>query len=237
MTPRPRPILKPLSSISTRQLDTALPFAACGRILSPHVRFPPTPSMVVSTHLVHSPQTYDRKPIVVSPNCCDLPRRGERTVHSHPGDAEEDDDRGRGGAPDYVKGSYFHPRAYEACEAEPLELNDSELSPPLLLSDDEYESDSDTLVCTPPDPKVPVVSAAVARTTISIVAVHSPSPPGSPFATTTSPSVRHRGDECSVYPRPARILQRWKQCPLSPTVSVDLYDRWTGLDEGCLGGF
>ncbi|KAI0688128.1 hypothetical protein BC835DRAFT_1230907, partial [Cytidiella melzeri] len=124
-----------------------LPFATCARILSPHVHFPPTPSMVASTHPVHSPQTYDRKPIIVSPNYCALPERGDH-FHSPPLDFEVERGRGRSRQTDnseHIKGSYFHPRAYEACELEPAVdvVDHSPLSPPMLVRDmsnsDEYD--------------------------------------------------------------------------------------------------
>jgi len=79
----PRSILKaklpsfthPSSSSST---NTPLPFAWCKpNLLSPHVHFPPTPSMA-STQATHSSSTYDRAPIAVTPNSCELPERGGR---------------------------------------------------------------------------------------------------------------------------------------------------------------
>ncbi|KAI0782403.1 hypothetical protein BC629DRAFT_553987 [Irpex lacteus] len=175
MSPHPRPILKRLFSSDKHDKQTnhhqqPLPFATCARIMSPRVHFPPTPSMVASTHPVHSPQTYDRKPIVISPNYCALPQRGSRKLYSPPADFEvERPERGRGRArqssdkAEHIKGSYFHPRAYEACEPEPIPVDDSQLSPPLLVHDsytaDEYDSDVDSSddesVTTPPDTKLP----------------------------------------------------------------------------------
>ncbi|KAL0952084.1 hypothetical protein HGRIS_008720 [Hohenbuehelia grisea] len=115
------------------------PFASSA-MNSPHVHFPPTPSMA-STHTTHSPNTYDRAPIVVSPNICSLPERGGRVYHPP-------------GSPGYMprrrtmaKGSYFHPAAFEACERETLDdgspLPTSPLSPPPLVADLTSESDSD----------------------------------------------------------------------------------------------
>ncbi|KZT24235.1 hypothetical protein NEOLEDRAFT_1023988, partial [Neolentinus lepideus HHB14362 ss-1] len=100
----PRPILKrdPPSTIASNPL----PFATCPTLFSPKVHFPPTPTMT-STHPTHSPFTYDRAPIIVSPNVCTLPERGGREVYSG-----ERQDRSAVS----IKGSYFHPRAYEACE-------------------------------------------------------------------------------------------------------------------------
>ncbi|KAJ6601113.1 hypothetical protein DFH09DRAFT_831053, partial [Mycena vulgaris] len=111
-----RPILKALpdADLSEPTLpdpssSNPLPFAACSsRVLfyDPHVHFPSTPSLTLIAD-THSPGTYDRAPIVVSPNSCALPKRGDRVYPAPP-----------------LKGSYFHPRAFEACEAEPV--------PPLL---------------------------------------------------------------------------------------------------------
>ncbi|ESK92388.1 hypothetical protein Moror_4565 [Moniliophthora roreri MCA 2997] len=77
--------------------------------LSPHVHFPPTPTIVSSTHMTHSSSIYDRAPIEVSPNSCELPERGGRVCGS-PDSIHH--------APRKPKGSYFHPHAYEACERE-----------------------------------------------------------------------------------------------------------------------
>ncbi|CAL1694702.1 unnamed protein product [Somion occarium] len=122
MSPQPRPILKRDSSFY-KQISIPLPFAACGSIFSPHVHFPPTPGLS-ETHPAHSPQTYDRAPIVVSPNACLLPERHDRRVYSPTIEVEiERPQRGRPRSRTSkhasVKGSYFHPRAYEACEPEP----------------------------------------------------------------------------------------------------------------------
>jgi len=98
----PRPILKTCPSGSTFPSPTsALPF----RVLhSPHVHFPPTPTIVTDTQTTHSPYVYDRAPIVVSPNMCKLPERGGRVYSPFM--------TGVLASPD-PKGSYFHPRAYE----------------------------------------------------------------------------------------------------------------------------
>lgn len=45
--------------------------------LSAHVHFPATPAMA-ATFATHSPNTYDRTPIRVAPNSCELPPRGDR---------------------------------------------------------------------------------------------------------------------------------------------------------------
>lgn len=243
MTTRPRPILKRLSSVN-KVANNALPFAMCGRVISPHVHFPPTPSIVASTHIVHSPQTYDRKPIMVSHNSCELPLRGERRLHSPPANFEVERqecgrDRGRSGGVAHVKGSYFHPRAYEACEPEPFELDGSRIPPPPLLADeDDYESDSDEdedSVTTPPDPKLPDVSDGVALAATS--GYSKPTRSTSPYRTTYAfvSGSRAEGTCADDLQRP--VLLRSNSRPLIRTVRFDLHDHLSGIDEGCLGGF
>jgi len=106
----PRSILKaelpsfthPSSSSST---NTPLPFAWCKpNLLSPHVHFPPTPSMA-STQATHSSSTYDRAPIAVTPNSCELPERGGR-VYS-PGYVQP--------ASQVAADDYFDPLSFKAC--------------------------------------------------------------------------------------------------------------------------
>ncbi|TFK42245.1 hypothetical protein BDQ12DRAFT_572866, partial [Crucibulum laeve] len=134
----PRPILKAMPELCVApSTSSPLPFASCPQILhSPHVHFPPTPSLS-STEITHSPFAYDRAPINVSPNACAIPERGgrkcntpRRVVRRIPHEAP--------------KGSYFHPRAFEVCEREtPVELPRSPLSvhdyfndhPPSLIPD------------------------------------------------------------------------------------------------------
>lgn len=163
MAPRPHSILKRNQSPAIRPpSNNPLPFATCKTIRSPHVHFPPTPCLIVSTHPVHSPQTYDRKPIVVSPTEGVLPPNPpsefevERTDRGRPRGSRAQDD---------IKGSYFHPRAYEACEPEDL---DPFLTPPLLMRDSSPSSvssgeDSDEAQ-TPPDLKLSSPLSTLVRT-------------------------------------------------------------------------
>lgn len=189
--------------------------------------------MVASTHLVHSPQTYDRKPIVVSPNSCGLPQRGDRKLYSPPADFEvERRERGRGrghsgAAGDHVKGSYFHPRAYEACEPEPLEVQDLNMSPPLLLADD-YDSDSDEeSVTTPPDPKLPIMGAAVSEAAKSTISSRPLTPYRSTYMCARGPQTVEKNVE--GYQRPLLLQRR--------VVRLEQEDQLCGINEGCLGGF
>ncbi|KAJ7729095.1 hypothetical protein DFH07DRAFT_722145, partial [Mycena maculata] len=119
----PRPILKALPEpdlsnppFSELVSPNPLPFAACNSraMCTPHVHFPSTPGLTF-TGDAYSPGTYDRAPIAVSPNSCALPRRGERVYRSS--------------SVPPIKGSYFHPHAFEACETEPIAAT---AVPPLL---------------------------------------------------------------------------------------------------------
>jgi len=53
---------------------------------SPHVHFPSSPSQLIATIVTHSPGTYDRAPISVSPNPLALPGWGERVYSPSTGD-------------------------------------------------------------------------------------------------------------------------------------------------------
>ncbi|KAH7926854.1 hypothetical protein BV22DRAFT_1032472 [Leucogyrophana mollusca] len=129
------------------------PFAACSTVLlSPHVHFPPTPTLT-STFTTHSPTSYDRTPAIVPPNQCALPKRNERVLT---GTSSPNTDRT--GTPKArvhgeAKGSYFHPRAFEACAPEPSDNPSAQFHPPPLIPDVSSESDdSDGAAITPPDP-------------------------------------------------------------------------------------
>ncbi|KAG7451893.1 uncharacterized protein BT62DRAFT_270397 [Guyanagaster necrorhizus] len=123
----PRSILKRQSTASdagsgTRSLRLA-PYWPRSR--RPRVHFPPT-SVISSTHLTHSRRAYNRKPIVVSPNLCELPGRDERvyTCTSPPPKF--------GVVSSSSKRRCLRPAAYKACEPESelpsLTLGISELS-------------------------------------------------------------------------------------------------------------
>ena len=149
MSSDPRPILKHRKLSAIEQI---LPFARCTTLRSPHVHFPPTPALVASTHPVHSPQTYDRRPLSLSPSPNAVSSltefEVERPERGRPREKPRDSD---------VIGSYFHPRACEACEPEDLSDSDLFLTPPLLVRDMSplSSSDEDQLdVTTPPDPQL-----------------------------------------------------------------------------------
>ena len=120
--PAPRPILKSLSSsFVSSETSNPLPFSSCPTILdSPHVHFPPTPTLT-STEITHSSFMYDRAPIVVTPNICALPERGGRKfigINSNQG--------GLG---------YFHPHAKFQVNAVRVERDSVEtVSSPTIFS-------------------------------------------------------------------------------------------------------
>jgi hypothetical protein len=80
-----RPILKGVGPQDYSE-SNPFPFSSCHTLH--HVHFPPSPALS-STHEAHSSAIYDRAPIVVAPNNCALPRRGDRVytdrrrVHHH----------------------------------------------------------------------------------------------------------------------------------------------------------
>lgn len=115
---RPRPILKGLPS-SSETTSNPLPFSSCPTMLdSPHVHFPPTPTLT-STEMTHSSFIYDRAPIVVTPNTCALPERGERKFI---------------GSSSNIERGYFHPHAKFQVDALRVERDSSETPTSALFS-------------------------------------------------------------------------------------------------------
>ncbi|KZT08798.1 uncharacterized protein LAESUDRAFT_723730 [Laetiporus sulphureus 93-53] len=259
MTPRtrsrPRPILK--RDMSPTPLSIDLPFVTCDYIFSPHVHFPPTPWMA-SMRFTHSPHTYDRAPIVVSPNACLLPNRGERKPHSQlrspAADLDKERRRGRSRSRSSsrereeeedededetdVKGSYFHPRAYEACAPEPLDVPSTALdlhSLPSLVPDLSPSDDPDDAVITPLDPSV----SAILTTPIPLRLADSPQA----FAASTPSAVcgMQATDGSLIYNLPAMLTSEGKRSrPIlkrSGTARTRVTMLSPSLDEGCLGGF
>ncbi|KAI0830879.1 hypothetical protein BC628DRAFT_910735 [Trametes gibbosa] len=238
MSHRPHPILKRDSSPFRTPI---LPFSTCGPLFSPHVHFPPTPRLVAETFPAHSPTTYDRAPIAVSPNVCQLPRRGERILHSPAADPEHDRrgrSRTRGKRSENVKGSYFHPRAYEACMPEPAHSTAFGIpSTPPLVQDLSPSDESDNTATTPPDPNT---LAAIARCPISLRLPLSPAgkdprrlPPvdegdvDCPQAAMRSPLGSDRGARTR---RPNLVRKKTRLGQRTASFPPD-------TDEGCLGGF
>ncbi|KZT28063.1 hypothetical protein NEOLEDRAFT_1130019 [Neolentinus lepideus HHB14362 ss-1] len=108
----PRPILKRTPATLSLESPTR-----SRRSTEQGVHFPPSPKLT-RTHTTHSSSSYDRSPIVVTPNACALPARG------CPGKTYVLDDLpvSRGTA-----GRHLHPRAVNPTHASPSSSNTCEL--------------------------------------------------------------------------------------------------------------
>ncbi|KDR85975.1 hypothetical protein GALMADRAFT_219030 [Galerina marginata CBS 339.88] len=94
------------SVLSPSLFNNPLPYASSSHIPpleSPHVHFPPTP-ILTRMGMTHSPFSYDRGSITVSPNVCALPERGERNMHENEKDEHE--------TPEHLQRDYFHPTSF-----------------------------------------------------------------------------------------------------------------------------
>ncbi|KAF8971785.1 hypothetical protein BDZ97DRAFT_1785124 [Flammula alnicola] len=74
----PRSQAPPVSHTQVASFSVLLSPSAAKALSSPHVHFPPSPSQLIATFVAHSPGSYDRGPISVSPNPLSLPGWGER---------------------------------------------------------------------------------------------------------------------------------------------------------------
>ncbi|KAJ7508430.1 hypothetical protein B0H11DRAFT_27805 [Mycena galericulata] len=223
----PRPILKALPEpdlskpgLPESAFSNPLPFAACSSrvIFSPHVHFPSTPGLTF-TGATHSPGSYDRAPIAVSPNSCALPERGGRVYRSS--------------SVPPPKGSYFHPRAFEACEAEPPVA-----VPALLPSDVSSETDEWDECASPPQSVSPEPRVAV-RMPVQ----------GTPYYPTPIPSTHsqeefdHALSFLPYPPVPMHLPEKRRNSSIPryrerPRRSMDSGFTGLGADsDGCLGGF
>ncbi|KAF4611417.1 hypothetical protein D9613_003839 [Agrocybe pediades] len=133
----PRPILKRSVSTADKQQRHHHTSSSHG------VHFPPSPALT-RTFTVHSSSTYDRSPIVVSPNTCALPERG------CPGRTYELDEqvqprqRGIRCARDY------HPRALSFA-SRPAASSVPTTVPPLVPDLSSESEESDGFSCLPSD--------------------------------------------------------------------------------------
>ncbi|PCH34302.1 hypothetical protein WOLCODRAFT_135615 [Wolfiporia cocos MD-104 SS10] len=248
MTIQPRPILKRDSP--PPPLSDDLPFSMCDHILSPRVHFPPTPCMS-SMKFTHSSQAYDRAPIVVSPNNgCLIPKRDRRLrsplVHPkgargrmHPSEDEhdyesDDEEVEEVEVVEEVKGSYFHPRAYEACTLEPVDTatGSFDVSPPPSLVPDLSPSDeSDDPVRTPPDPLASAQEPKHFPPRFTAFAELYPLANESSIdSRCLSPRSSSQSTQTMTRRKTRPSLVRSEKAYRSLAASSD-------LDEGCLGGF
>jgi hypothetical protein len=90
----PRPILKQVSSTFNSSTRSA------------RVHFPPSPRLS-TFQFTHSPQLYDRSPLIVQPNLCTLPGRGEHVYLAEELDTAAQDDTFRDLTP--PRDSHFQP--------------------------------------------------------------------------------------------------------------------------------
>lgn len=149
MARAPRPILKTTPEQLSDPDQTSLPFASCSQSQllqhhALHVHFPPTPHLA-RMEITHSPNTYDRAPIVVVPNDCAMPDRGCRSYGD--GDRKSQSKHRKRSQCAAAPGtgtpagtdtldchqrtsmkhieSYFHPRAFEASSSPPPYSNNN----------------------------------------------------------------------------------------------------------------
>jgi len=117
--------------------DDPLPFAQDVAV-PPHVHFPPTPTLT-STHTTHSSSVYDRAPINVSPNRCELPERGGRVYTPSPERRCHRVMLPR----DSSREGYFQPHAFRAAGSS--QSSSSSSIPPLIpdLASSESDETSD----------------------------------------------------------------------------------------------
>jgi len=208
----PRPILKQTTSAFGSPMRSA------------RVHFPPSPRLS-TFQFTHSPQLYDRSPLIVQPNVCALPGRGERVYLAEDCDSAPQDDIIHDSIP--LRDDRFqHNHPYEPSTYPPnLDYFSSSTHP---------ESDeSEGPVLTPPDPSN--FSAT------PLIVTHPPDLLG--------PSLTRRrsdGDVLSFLPhsptsekpkRPKRSLKRTYSDKriFGCTFSEDSFS--TPAFEGCLGGF
>lgn len=207
-----RPILKSRKSPECFLSMSAAP-PSLRPLNSPHVHFPPTPTLT-STHTTHSPFAYDRAPIVVSPNICALPERGGRMYNPQPSPLLTHKT---------PKGCYFHPRAYEACEREVLDerfapFNTPALIPDLSSSSSEASDDSDAY-------QFPIPSISISPSqdfTYPLSSSHSPEQLNAALSFLPHPPSPRQGRR-----KPKK--QGTGDCFRSITSELPI--------EGCLGGF
>ncbi|KAG5638930.1 hypothetical protein H0H81_008699 [Sphagnurus paluster] len=223
----PRPILKTHSSLECFPSPSkALPFTF---LHSPHVHFPPTPTLSV-VQTTHSPYVYDRAPIVVSPNTCRLPARGGRVYNAFSVSAPSSP----------TAGSYFHSRPFEVCEPEHiteptmLPLAFPGLMPDLSSSSSESE-DSDA-------PISPFRVAHDAPITLGVEtdAAHpltpTACPPAEALAFLPHP---HTQAVAKGRPKPKRKATGWNRRTHPSLDATETFgdDRENLSLDGCLGGF
>jgi len=208
----PRPILKQASSTFGSSMRSA------------RVHFPPSPRLS-TFQFTHSPQLYDRSPLVVQPNACALPGRGERVYLAEDYDNTAQDDiicdsiplRDGHSPPEYLREAPTYPPSLD-CSSSSAHPESDESDGPLSTPPDPTNLSATPLIVThPPDILGPSLSR---RRSDSDVLAFLPHPP------------------CSEKPkRPKRSLKRTHSDRqlFGCTFSEDRFS--TPAFEGCLGGF
>jgi len=141
----PRPILKHGSSSHHHSALSAIPPSALPYPPEPHqVHFPP-PTALSKTYPTHSVTSYDRAPIVVTRNDCQLPERGcpGRTYDGSPKSRK------------HLEGRHPHPRASEHSSTHDMGRS---RPPPLVPDISSSESDESDGIVSPPCEYNPAVS-------------------------------------------------------------------------------
>ena len=206
----PRPILKQASPAFGSSMRSA------------RVHFPPSPRLS-TFQFTHSPQLYDRSPLVVQPNACALPGRGERVYVAEDHDGATQDDIVHDSIP--LRDGHFQLEHPHEAHTYPPTLDYPSTNP---------ESDeSDGSLSTPPDP------SNLSATPLFVT--HPPDLLG--------PSLTRRRPDSDVFsflphpPSPEKP-RRPKRAPKRRYSHERLIDCTFGADsfstsayEGCLGGF
>lgn len=206
----PRPILKHASTSLGPSMRSA------------RVHFPPSPRLS-TFQFTHSPQFYDRSPLVVQPNVCALPGRGERVYLAEDYDSSTQDDiicdsipLRNGYLPPHhpcEAPSYPHPFGYSSSSNTESDESDSSLSTPPDLTN---PSATLLIMTHPSDLLGPSLSR---RRSDSDVLGFLPHPPASARPKRSKRSKRIPNDKHSLH------------C----TFSEDSFSN--SALEGCLGGF
>ena len=207
----PRPILKQASSTLGSSMRSA------------RVHFPPSPRLS-TFQFTHSPQLYDRSPLVVQPNACALPGRGERVYLEDECNGSSQDDIIRDSIPlrdghfplDHPRGPPTYPHSILYTSSTLLESDDSDES--LSTPPDPSNHGATPLIVThPPDILGPSFTRRRSDSDVLAFLPHPPSPP-KPKRSKRSPKRAHSD-----------------QYPLSCAFSEDSFS--SSALEGCLGGF
>ena len=209
----PRPILKQASSTFGSPMRSA------------RVHFPPSPRLS-TFHFTHSPQLYDRSPLVVQPNACALPGRGERVYLAEECDSATQDDiicdsiplRDGHSPPEHPREFLTYPHSIDYSSSSSTHPESDESDGSLLTPPDPTNLGTTPLIAThPSDILGPSLARRRSDSDVLAFLPHPPSPP------------RLR--------RPKRSLKRTysDRRPFGCTFSEDSFS--TPVFEGCLGGF